>query len=832
MENLGNLTPEIIDRLQLWSIASQQVVVGQPNHPPALPELDFSVLELAPREGSSDEDLCNVCQRLNIDTIRGESDDPVEFLLGYVKDILKTTRCALCRLVSKSIQLNWTTPPLYCKDGRPIRCHLFIPGPQCGEGRREMVIIPAIPYDVSQEGADSIDRRGTLRLLEDDLTLVKPARAGEHNLVAKQTRSQFNLEFLREKYIDCQKKHGIRCDWFKFLSPPDTAEASGLPLKAMSFAQNLRVIDVMKQNIVKAPFNCQFVVLSYVWGKVEFLQLKKANRVDLEKEGAFLQHKPPPTVQDAIELTRSLGERYLWVDALCIVQDDDNDKHVQIRQMDVIYSIASLTIVAAAGEDANTGLPGLSSHIRRPAQAIESIRGLRFAAMHPRLSCLMDTLPVNTRGWTFQELALSKRVICLTPRQNYYFCRSGICSEDSGAEGSLTHEQSPSNSLSVFNLSLEHGVWQCYKQIVNQYTCRKFTFERDIIDALDGLFSSLQTVEDEAFICALPETLLDTALLWQPNGPLRRRKPLLDGHLIPSWSWAGWVGNTGYGWLLDPDQIHTEITSWSIEIAKDDYGRDADVYRLYVDSNYLSEDTEDSLERARFRGLRNGRIPPASFEETLPRWEQSPWRTQSPTLSRVAKAGRAVRKATGTVDTRSTLTNDNHHILSYKHSAQEIPRIQRGTLRFTTQMASFIIASWHGEVYKNTMRPNPRARETLQILYRERTGPSIWVGSLLLEAGEAEDMDTLTVGDFIILSSTNISFNLFGSELGVQMPHKGKIYDETRFGALSSSSVQPMLYNVMWIQWHPRGSTRRGIGQIHRRGWALSNYIERRIMLD
>jgi hypothetical protein len=774
-----------------------------------------------------------VCQRLDIDTIRGQSDDPAEFLLGYVKDILTTTRCALCRLVSKSIQLNWTTSPLYRKDGRPIRCHLFIPGPHRGDGRREMVIIPAISDDGSQEGADAIDLRATLRLLEDDLALVRPARTGEYNLVATETQSECNLEFLREKYVDCQKTHRIRCDWFKFLSPPGKTDAGESSLKAMSFAKNLRVIDVMKQNIVKAPLNCQFVALSYVWGKVEFLQLKKANRVDLEKEGAFLQHKPPLTVRDAIELTRALGERYLWVDTLCIVQDDDEDRRLQIRQMDVIYSIASLTIVAAAGEDANVGLPGLSSRMRRPAQAIESIRGLRFAAMHPRLSCLMDTLPINTRGWTFQELALSRRVICFTPRQNYYFCRSGICSEDERAEGAVPHKQSTSNSLSVFNLSLEHGVWECYRQIVNQYTCRKFTFERDIIDALDGLFSSLQTVEDEAFICALPETLLDTALLWQPRGPLRRRKPLLDGRLIPSWSWAGWVGSTGYEWFLNPDKIHTEITSWSIKIAKDDYGRDADVYTLYVDSNYLSEDTEDSLERARFRGLRDGRIPPPSFEETLPPWQQSPWRTQSPTLSRVAKARRTVHKATGTVGMGSTLTNENRHILSYKHSAQDMPRIQRGTLCFTTQMASFIITNRHDEVYKNTMRPSPQALETLQILYSERSGPSIWVGSLLLEAGESEDMDPLTVGDFIIRSSTNSSLN--PAEYGVDTmttPRRGRIYDETRFGALSSSSVQPMLYNVMWIQWHPRGSTRRGIGQIHRRGWALSNYIERKIALN
>jgi hypothetical protein len=54
-----------------------------------------------------------------------------------------------------------------------------------------------------------------------------------------------------------------------------------------------------------------------------------------------------------------IGERYLWVDSLCIVQDDPQEKHGQIANMDAIYGNAILTINAAAGQDANAGLPGV-----------------------------------------------------------------------------------------------------------------------------------------------------------------------------------------------------------------------------------------------------------------------------------------------------------------------------------------------------------------------------------------------------------------------------------------------------------------------------------------
>lgn len=96
------------------------------------------------------------------------------------------------------------------------------------------------------------------------------------------------------------------------------------------------------------------------------------NSFGLRTDGAFrgLDPQIPATIRDAIYLVRDIGERYLWVDALCIVQDDILSQNIQLAQMGLVYSLASFVIIAAAGEDANADLPGIRSGTRRAKQEI------------------------------------------------------------------------------------------------------------------------------------------------------------------------------------------------------------------------------------------------------------------------------------------------------------------------------------------------------------------------------------------------------------------------------------------------------------------------------
>lgn len=173
-----------------------------------------------------------------------------------------------------------------------------------------------------------------------------------------------------------------------------------------------------------------YTALSYVWGTRPTLRLFKSNR------SAFLENIAyndlPRTMQDAVQATCALGITNLWIDALCIVQDDDTDKEVELPHMNEYYQHASAVISASGASDAHMGFltdqtPG--SGIYAEARARILFTHPKFGAVSYRIpfrtsmgitTCILDTQPslynhnaepINKRGWTLQESTLAKRLL-------------------------------------------------------------------------------------------------------------------------------------------------------------------------------------------------------------------------------------------------------------------------------------------------------------------------------------------------------------------------------------------------------------------------------------
>ena len=140
-------------------------------------------------------------------------------------------------------------------------------------------------------------------------------------------------------------------------------------------------------------------------------------------------HHLPATIKDAIEFTAAIGERYLWVDSLCIVQDDGNAKMVQIMAMDQIYSGSVMSIIANDGTSCRDGLPGVRETLGRWKQHIASVRGIRLANKQMTTSTSKDG-GWALRGWTFQEHALSRRCVHFTLDGLQFESEDGISHED------------------------------------------------------------------------------------------------------------------------------------------------------------------------------------------------------------------------------------------------------------------------------------------------------------------------------------------------------------------------------------------------------------------
>jgi hypothetical protein len=175
----------------------------------------------------------------------------------------------------------------------------------------------------------------------------------------------------------------------------------------------LRFIDVQNQCIIQRKHIERYAALSYTWGSRKQYCLTRETVADLEGKGSLarLSKALGPTVMDSIQVCRSLNISYLWIDALCIVQDDAESKHAQIQNMDYIYANAYFTLVAAAEqmndfqeEDSilptDPGLPRVSTPgACKEAEFKFSLDSVYYALSDAEGSSIKFLRPIRVSSW-------------------------------------------------------------------------------------------------------------------------------------------------------------------------------------------------------------------------------------------------------------------------------------------------------------------------------------------------------------------------------------------------------------------------------------------------
>ncbi|PYH28174.1 HET domain-containing protein [Aspergillus neoniger CBS 115656] len=283
---------------------------------------------------------------------------------------------------------------------------------------------------------------------------------------------------------DCHsEKHTGSCQ-----TKPDVSRISGL-----------RVIDTRKRCITIAPGACQYAALSYVWGAVSsLLQATMANIDHLSEEGSLNSDRLPQTIDDAIVACRKLGIDYLWVDCLCILQDEHpNQKAYWLDSMGAIYAKSFVTIVALAGENADHGLPGVNKVSR-----------------------------VTCWGWTFQEAALSTRRLLFSDTRVFYEC----CHTE--------HVQADSYGKR-YDVKIAAIPLFCYSRMVEDFTNRDLTCESDVLRAFAGV---LHTNWGQECYYGLPLRIFRDAIIWTAVNKIHPRRHAAPGDVFPTWSWSSIKG--------------------------------------------------------------------------------------------------------------------------------------------------------------------------------------------------------------------------------------------------------------------------------------------------
>lgn len=177
----------------------------------------------------------------------------------------------------------------------------------------------------------------------------------------------------------------------------------------------------------------KFVALSHCWGatlpgKVPSYCTTKENIGDRETE--FLITDLPVTFQDAIEVTRQLGLRYIWIDSLCIIQGKEGDWEKEAKSMEDVYTSAYCTLAATSAVDSSKKL--LERTINSEYICIRDNTGRRvYICTNPAdFDTDVERAQLNTRAWVMQERLLSCRTIHFGTNQTYWECGEGVYCED------------------------------------------------------------------------------------------------------------------------------------------------------------------------------------------------------------------------------------------------------------------------------------------------------------------------------------------------------------------------------------------------------------------
>jgi hypothetical protein len=183
----------------------------------------------------------------------------------------------------------------------------------------------------------------------------------------------------------------------------------------------------------------QWVALSYCWGTTPFLKLLKGKIEELE--AGIPMVSMARTFRDVIELARRLDLRYVWIDALCIIQDSQDDWREQSSQMPNIYAGAYLAIASSANSTPFDGLfdkwnyefthnPPASLDLGPGNGVLEftMCREYHSAAGHSYHEALVKDHLVD-RGWCLQERVLSRRFLAFHPTESQYTCAKQILLE-------------------------------------------------------------------------------------------------------------------------------------------------------------------------------------------------------------------------------------------------------------------------------------------------------------------------------------------------------------------------------------------------------------------
>lgn len=297
----------------------------------------------------------------------------------------------------------------------------------------------------------------------------------------------------------------------------------------------------------------RYACLSYCWGKETLFCLTEQNQNEL------IHNIPwevlPQTHKDAILVASALDIPFLWIDALCIIQNqsDPKDWEEQSSVMHRIYGDAYLCIAAANARSAKDGFLSQDGSLEATEfQVNDAVLYGRQTIDHRPFTYTDGSKgqhnPLRERGWCFQEHVLSRRVLHFGYDEMFFECRESACCE-CGTFPDNVPTSMDRNAYKEFHEALsridEQSINHFWMLFVQEYSHRKFSNPADRLPAISGLAKSVQDKFGLSYLAGhwMGEDLLNS-LAWSGSGTSRKRH---EFYRTPSWSWASLDGSFAIG---------------------------------------------------------------------------------------------------------------------------------------------------------------------------------------------------------------------------------------------------------------------------------------------
>ncbi|KAJ4347160.1 uncharacterized protein N0V89_011098 [Didymosphaeria variabile] len=325
-----------------------------------------------------------------------------------------------------------------------------------------------------------------------------------------------------------------------------------------------RVLDLSGESIrlvITQDQQDRYAALSHCWGPNPPLMTKTHN-IDSHRMGISFGALPK-TFQHAVQIVRRIGLRYLWIDSLCIIQDDKSDWEREAIQMGSVYEGAHVTIAATGSSNAYDGCFIPRPKLTDPVPFNIAYQGTSvdaYAALRPEsASADLQSNPLADRAWITQEWLLSRRIIHFARGDLRWICRTKSETEtgeafvdtsgtnrihraldtkdqkDDSAPGGDPH----SKRLESTNAQAEWDFLDEWLDVASSYCRRKLTYQSDKPIALQGIIDVISRQTVLTCFHGLWDFSIHRQLFWFASHTLTRPPTLAH---IPSWSWLSTYG--------------------------------------------------------------------------------------------------------------------------------------------------------------------------------------------------------------------------------------------------------------------------------------------------